>query len=243
MSVSVQKAIVTLSGGYDSVAALLWSLEHYKTRALFIDYGQPYLEQEQQALWYVVDQPQIQQHPAWRGLDMIRVDLRPALEANSSWIPYRNLVIGAVAVNWAVGHAASVVVVGSKSKEWRPDDPVSYKDSTLPFFEGLEQLVDEATEPGRRGMAPRFEMPLVGWDKKKVLAYIRDAGLDLTKLWNCYRTDGIWAPCGECAHCRETQHILETFRAFGTMPALIGDMEDSSRTSRHPDDDATGIKE
>lgn len=220
MSVSVPKAIVTLSGGYDSVAALLWSLERYKTRALFIDYGQPYLQQEQDALYYVTDHPTIQGHPAWRGLDVIRTDLRFGPNPNDPWIPYRNLVIGAVAANWAVAHSAQVVVVGCKSKEYRPEDPVSYMDSTLGFFEGLEELIGDATEPGRKGMAPRFEMPLVGWSKKKVLAYVRDAGLDLRKLWNCYANGD--QPCGKCAHCVETQHIISTFEAFGTIPAMTG---------------------
>lgn len=204
------RALCTFSGGYDSTAALLWSLEQFPTRALFIDYKQPYAPQEREALYYATEECEaIVKHVNWRGYIRHEVDLK--CPPGTRWIPYRNLVIAAVATNIAAADKDRIIVFGSKSAAYRPEDPVSYLDSTYGFYDSLEKFVDSYTEP-RNQPAPTFRMPLMGWSKKLVLEYLNIRGVNLRKLWNCYRTDGQQRPCGECEHCQITQPLIDNIQ-------------------------------
>lgn len=199
-----------LSGGYDSVAALLWALDRGPTSALFVAYRQPYERQERAALQYLVDHGAVTTHPNWRGLHIARVDLQQGFES-SGYVPYRNLVLASVAANWAVSLSCSRVVVGSKSAMFRADDPTSYLDSTSAFFREFDALVALITEPLREAHRPTTIMPLVGLTKSEVLEMIVGYSIDLRRLWNCYGTAG--QPCGTCAHCRETLPLIASIEA------------------------------
>lgn len=197
--------LVLLSGGYDSAAALLWALEQGPTRALFITYNQAYEKQEWRAVQRLVCMDAIAHHPNWKGRYVRGVDLAPV--KGTPWIPYRNLVLSAMAAHWARHFGADRIVVGSKSTEYRPDDPISYADSTAGFYTALNASLCAATEP-HQPPAPLIEAPLMGWDKKGVLLYLHTRGIPLSSLWNCYRTDGGAAPCGTCEHCTGTQPVI-----------------------------------
>ena len=43
--------------------------------------------------------------------------------------------------------------------------------------------------------------------KGQVVKIIIDAGLDITKLWSCYKN--VNKPCGECYHCLEAKKAFE----------------------------------
>lgn len=203
----VKLALCTVSGGFDSAAALLWCLERWPTQAVFVSYGQRYWAQEHRALQYLVEQPVIHDHPNWRHLSSVSADMT-LMPPKNPWIPYRNLVIASLMANVAVGRGAQVVVFGSKSASYRPSDPISYLDSTIQFYRALEALIVTYTEPQNVERCPVFELPLVGQSKVDVLRYIKSAGLDLTKLWNCYREDNGPEPCGVCEHCTITQPLV-----------------------------------
>lgn len=201
--------LCTLSGGYDSAACLLKALELGPTRAFFVDYRQPYGAQEEAALQYLVDEcVAIIEHKNWRGLYVAHCPMG-MMGAGDRWIPYRNLIIAALATNWATAWGCHTIVFGSKSEEYRPHDPVSFIDSTKDFYRNLNELVMKTTEPQRRAGMVSFHLPLIGWDKATVLQLLHKHGVALRRLWNCYREDGEMAPCGGCEHCQATQPLIE----------------------------------
>lgn len=202
-------AICTLSGGFDSTAAMLWSLERQPTRALFIDFGGPYGDQEYAAFFYLVNDSPLAFHPNFKGAKTKRVDLS-VRGTETPWVPYRNLVIAAVALNQAIAHKARAIVFGSKSLAYRPDDPVSFMDSTLGFYQSLDYLAYRYTEPHNQP-SPNFQLPLIDWNKKQVMDYIDKAGINLHKLWNCYFPNEMGMPCGGCAHCKTTLPLLSQY--------------------------------
>jgi 7-cyano-7-deazaguanine synthase in queuosine biosynthesis len=202
------RALCTLSGGFDSTAALLWSLDRWPTEALFVAYGQRYERQERRAVMSLVTTcASISKHKNFRGLRSVSCDMH-LMEPGNPWIPYRNLVIASLATNIAAATGMQQVVFGSKSEEYRPEDPISYMDSTVDFYRSLEHLVYRFTEP-RNKPTPDFRLPLAGWTKKEVLQYLMGAGVELRKLWNCYRGDENPEPCGECEHCVITQPLID----------------------------------
>lgn len=146
----------------------------------------------------------------WEGL--VEVTMTLGTLNGTPWIPFRNLNIAAACANYAAIVEASVVVFGSKSIEHRPDDPISYLDSTAGFYGATERLLREFTGAARQDKVPHFVLPLLGWSKKYVLRYLLRAGVPLDLLWNCYRTDGVNVPCGTCEHCTIMGSILEEVR-------------------------------
>lgn len=201
-------AVCTVSGGYDSTEAYLWSLDQWPTRGLFVDYGQRYVAQERRALYYLLSRPEVDQHPNQCGVKIVECNLALQPLGQSPWIPYRNLVLAAITANMAAAEGCTELVFGSKSKHYRPEDPVSYLDSCMAFYSAFEALVRGITEP-QHPPAPKVHLPLVGWSKHQVLWKLREERhLDLSRLWNCYREDGGMDPCGVCPHCHETQQWL-----------------------------------
>lgn len=202
--------IVTVSGGWDSTAALLMALNEAPfsgpVTGMFVNYNQPYFVQEWTKACALVRQPIIANHPQWQGL--ISVDANLQIDPEVTWVPYRNLVIASMGLHFALARNCRAVVVGSKSLRYRPHDPSSYLDSSLPFYDRLETLAGSITEEMHLP-SPQIWMPIVGWSKTQVLRYLIERGIDARALWNCYRTDGQPEPCGECAHCLESLPLLE----------------------------------
>lgn len=207
--------ICTLSGGYDSVVALCEAMQQGPTLGLFVNYGQRYIEAERRAVAYV--SRHVRNHRHFSGVVEVQAEL--GLVQGTPWIPYRNLVIAAVATNFAIVRHSRHIVFGSKSTHYRPNDPVSFLDSTVHFYDALNQLLRKFAEPHNLAMVPGFQLPCLGWDKKRVLTYLHLRGFDLKQLWNCYREDGGLVPCGTCPHCRETQPLIEAVATFGEYEA------------------------
>lgn len=216
--------VCTFSGGFDSAAALLWSLQQGPTIGLFINYHQPYATQEWVAASRFANSPPVKDHPNWRGFHML--DMWLAMQVNTSWVPYRNLALAALVTNYAASVDAQALVFGSRGRMWHNrlmtwlplrvqsfverhvGEEHGYFDSTSEFFAALHRVIRIYTEPGVP--VPRFELPLVGWNKKRVLQFIADQGGDLRTPWNCYREDRMHVPCGKCAPCRATQPLLHS---------------------------------
>lgn len=196
------KTVLLFSGGYDSVAALDIALKDMKSEVLclFVDYGQPYAAQEFSAAMYAFKHYESKKYPIdWKFCD-IQLGL-----SGEDYVPYRNLVLTALAVNIAAAGDYDAVWTGSKSVEVRKGDTHSFRDSTARFYDMTQELVNYATEGGH--VAPKVFMPVLGWTKERVLQRIHDAGIELQMLWSCYRgKDGL--PCRECHACQVVREAL-----------------------------------
>src|SRR4051812_41670275 len=137
--------IVLLSGGYDSVAVLSMMLRQHFVLALFIDCGQPYAAQERRAVRAVAEH--YRRHPKFIGLQEETVRLRQSDTPVPEYVPFRNLVLTAIAANMAQALGAEVIATGSKTVDIRPDDAYSFRDSSRRFTQLLEDLLLYATEP------------------------------------------------------------------------------------------------
>lgn len=199
----MQSAVLCqLSGGYDSVAALILCQQQYEiVHTVFFDYGQPYARQEALAVEYVLTQVQDVEHHSHS------INIPQTMNGMvSAYVPLRNMVLGALTFSIAASVSISKIAVGNKTLQYRKDDPYCFKDCTRAFYNALGNAASQASESGMM----HVEMPLIkdgkALTKVQVLKIIVEAGMDLKKLWSCYE-DGD-SPCGKCFHCKELQEAI-----------------------------------
>ena len=184
--------LVQLSGGLDSVATLLLSNEKEKTEAFFVDYGQIPIRQEREAARFVCSRTNIK---------LTEVKYRGMAMGSDDYIPIRNLVLGAMAAQYASSIGATTVVVGNKTNEYRKDDPWCWRDCTSSFFKLFTELIKECSEEN----PVVFSMPLIGMSRAEVGKVVDLLGekyeIKKENCWSCYANQE--EPCGICFHCKE----------------------------------------
>jgi len=217
------KILSHLSGGYDSVAACIKLLEEgHNVAGLFFNLDQPYLKREEAAVDYVHDFF-LEKYPNWLGAEMHLTPMMLKLTDSgvpTEYIPVRNFVLAAHSVNIALAKDFEAIAVGSKTIEVRPEDPYSFADCSVDFWQMCEDLTNFCAE-GKTDI--KFLMPLVranvvsddfsevvdytSLTKGEVVQIILDSGMDISKLWTCY---GNFAkPCGTCYHCKEAKKAFD----------------------------------
>lgn len=165
-------SIVLLSGGIDS-AYLLTLLP--RSRALFVDYGQPSAEMERQAARRLVDRF------GWR-LSEVTVpglylgDMERGYGAQV--VPGRNLILIALAANFG-----REVWIGAA-----PQDAANYPDCREAFLGAASHALDVGYHAAVR------------WsDKSRILRRSALGDSVAALCWSCYGSGP--EPCGECDSC------------------------------------------
>lgn len=199
-------AIVCLSGGMDSTAALMWARRRYpRVLAVLFDYGQPNRDQELPYAGHVCVRFGIQRTcimlgesvPRGRGI-LHHIEEHDGREDGQSpaTVTGRN---GIFAVS-AAAHGAEffpngniVLVFGCNAQDAR-----RFPDCHPSFFLKLGELL-------RTAIAREIQVvaPWITSTKAQILEEVRGYGdepaLDaVRKSWSCYRADG---PCGRCSAC------------------------------------------
>lgn len=202
--------VVLFSGGLDSTTALAWALARYdRVQALTFDYGQRHRVEVSLA------------RKAARRLGVpctvLKVDLRqvggsaltdPAiplprsarpLEKTSgpptTYVPFRNGILLALAAAWAEARGVRDLVCG-----FHVADSPDYPDTTPRFVRAMEKAIREGTKAAFGGPAPRVMAPFVGLGKTDIIRKGLALGADYSYSVSCYA--GGELPCRTCASCR-----------------------------------------
>lgn len=202
---SVSNAVVLLSGGLDSTAALCWATRRYiDVRAFAVDYGQPNRDAELTA-----------GHAAAAALEVPYVGiavadaLRPERPAglmagvptpgsvdgiDRAFVPGRNLLLATTAFS----HACT----------WWPTGPIDLilgacEEDQAGFPDCRPSVLGQLAHALSLGIGRelRIRSPWADYTKRQILyACQPDAvGFDLVRRsWSCYRPKG---PCGGCGAC------------------------------------------
>jgi len=213
-------AVVLASGGMDSCVATAWAANRYRLAMLHVNYGQR-TEAKERACFdrqvahfrpetsLTVDLPHLAQIGGSSLTDTrmeIPEDDVPG-QIPSTYVPFRNATLLAVAVAWAEVLGAPRIVVGAVE----PDAP-GYPDCRPAFFEAAGRLIELGTRPKT---AIRVETPVIALSKAQVVAMGADLGAPLDLTWSCYRRED--TPCGACASCLRR---AEAFRDAGVADPL-----------------------
>jgi 7-cyano-7-deazaguanine synthase len=200
------KALVLLSGGLDSTAALLWAMrERGEVHALFIYYGQPSGQNEVEraiAATRELGVPfnRIDIASAFTGLSTGLFQARPSGivgGVDSAFVPARNVVL----LSCAAARALSLwpgepveLVTGFNS-----GDVAGFPDCSLDFVDALVATINLGlAAPARVSIATPWALH----SKREIVEWVAatvPARMPLIEAsWSCYRERG---PCGECTAC------------------------------------------
>ena len=201
-----KRAVVLLSGGMDSCVTLAHALADGATvHALHVNYGQRTQARELQAFHDICDHYQITErlvvdisHLAAIGGSSLTDASMSVAEAKldshdipTSYVPFRNANILAIAASWAEVVGATAIYIGAVE-----EDGSGYPDCRAAFFAAFEEVIALGTKPGPR---VRIVTPLISMTKQRIVEEGTRLAAPLHLTWSCYQ--GQTVACGTCDSC------------------------------------------
>jgi 7-cyano-7-deazaguanine synthase len=201
-----KRAVVLLSGGMDScVVATMLASEGYELNLLHTNYGQRTEGKELACFHALADHLGVARrmvvdigHLAAIGgssltdrhIDVSRADLE-SREVPTSYVPFRNANILAMAVSWAEVIDAGTVAIGAVE-----EDSSGYPDCTKAFYDAFQRTVDIGTRPETR---IAIATPVIHMSKAEIVRTGLALGARFDLTWSCYQSEDL--ACGQCDSC------------------------------------------
>ena len=201
-----QNAIVLVSGGMDScVTAAIAKQENERVAFLHISYGQLTESRERRAFNDIADYYQVSErldisieHLAKIGgssltdkkMEVTDADLE-STEIPTSYVPFRNANMLAIAVSWAEVLGANAIYIGAVA-----EDSSGYPDCRPEFYEAFEKTIEAGTKPET---VIRIKTPIIDLSKAEIVKRGFELSAPLELSWSCYRNEDL--ACGTCDSC------------------------------------------
>ncbi|MCX7930519.1 MAG: 7-cyano-7-deazaguanine synthase QueC [Chlorobi bacterium] len=200
------KAVVLVSGGMDSLVTLaIVHAEGYQCAALHLNYGQRTEERELRAYTDICDHYKITERfvvdvgylSVIGGssltdpqIEVERADLQRR-GIPSSYVPFRNANILAIATSWAEVIGATAVAIGAVE-----EDSSGYPDCREEFFRAFERVIALGTKPETQ---ITILTPVIHLHKDEIVRRGVELGVPFHLSWSCYQRSDI--ACGKCDSC------------------------------------------
>ena len=222
----MNKSIVLLSGGLDSLVSLGLAKEEYNIElALTFDYGQKSLEKEvaasnEIAKYYGLKHEIIEleflkniTHTSVVGDDEVPTDIYGTEEsAKAVWVPNRNGLFLNIAASYADSYDYSHIIIGANKEEGQ-----TFPDNTQEFIAGINESFKYSTMVGVKVVAP-----LINYDKNDIVKFALDNSIPLDMVMSCYNGDtGNKKHCGKCESCKHLLYALEYNKAYDLIERLF----------------------
>ena len=203
----MEESIVLVSGGMDScVTAALAYKNGYSLRFLHINYGQRTEQRELRAFhdiaefYHVPNERRLIisiEHLAMIGgssltdlnMPVSKADLNSSLPP-TSYVPFRNTHIIAVAVSWAEVVHATRILIGAVF-----EDSSGYPDCRPDYFTAFNELIRQGTV--KKNII--IETPIIHLNKKEIIECGIKLNAPLSLTWSCYQEEEM--ACGVCDSC------------------------------------------
>lgn len=202
----VKLAIVLLSGGMDSCVTAAIAKSEYDTIAfLHVSYGQRTEKRERQAFNDIADFYRIEkrldvsiEYLAQIGGSSLTDESIEVSAANleskeipTSYVPFRNANILAIATSWAEVLQANSIYIGAVF-----EDSSGYPDCRPEFFAAFEKTIETGTKPETK---ISIETPLIHLSKAEIVQKGLALNAPLHLSWSCYQSEDL--ACGTCDSC------------------------------------------
>jgi len=214
---SDERAVVLVSGGMDSATTAFEAKQRgYDLYFLHTSYGQETEDKEFACAQRLAENLDVTDflHIATdhltrigassltdNSIDVEEVDLESE-EIPSSYVPFRNANLLAMAVSYAEANGCEAVFMGAHSEDYS-----GYPDCRPEFFDAFQQVIDVGTKPGT---AIELEAPFVDWSKTDIVERGVELEVPYELTWSCYRTEE--PACGTCDACA---YRLKAFQEAG----------------------------
>ncbi len=213
-----KRAVILVSGGMDSATAVYEAIDRgYEPYFLHTSYGQRTETKEYEcakALAEEVDAIDFlhieTSHLSKIGASSLTDEDMEVSDADldsdeipTSYVPFRNANLLAMAVSYAEANNCSAVFIGAHSEDF-----AGYPDCRPAFFDAFQQVVDVGTKPETQ---IDLASPFVEWSKTEIAERGLELEVPYELTWSCYRDE---APaCGTCDSCALR---LEAFQNAGS---------------------------
>ncbi len=198
-------AVVLTSGGMDSCVTTAISASECDLALLHVSYGQRTERRELKAFNDIADFYRAERrrtasiaHLAQIGGSsltdrQIEVSLAnlESKEIPSSYIPFRNAHLLAIATSWAEVIGANRIYIGAVA-----EDSSGYPDCRPEFYEAFGRAIDLGT---RSETKIEVVTPVIQLRKSEIVKLGVELGAPLDLSWSCYRREDV--ACGECDSC------------------------------------------
>jgi 7-cyano-7-deazaguanine synthase len=199
-------AIVLVSGGMDScVSAAIAAAENEELALLHISYGQRTEARERRAFNDIADH-----YGITKRLDVSIVYLAKiggssltdsdiavtdadldSKEIPTSYVPFRNANMLAIATSWAEVLGATSIYIGAVA-----EDSSGYPDCRPEFYEAFQKTIDAGTKPDTH---IEIRTPIIDLSKAEIVKKGIELNAPLHLTWSCYRSEDL--ACGTCDSC------------------------------------------
>lgn len=226
---SMNKSIILLSGGLDSLAALGYSKNHtdYNIElGLTFDYGQKAAEQEistskKICKFYNIDHKVIK-------LDWLKEITKTALvsdsnvptenlhttnSAESVWVPNRNALFLNIAASFSDSFGYNYILYGANKEE-----AGTFPDNTEEFRKQISKLFETSTLTH-----PQVIAPLINYNKDDIVRIAVEDKVPLELVRSCYNSRE--KHCGKCESCNYLKKALLANNCMEYIKLLFEDDE------------------
>ena len=210
-------AICLVSGGMDScVTAAIAQTENDRLAFLHVSYGQRTEQRELRAFEELADHFNVALRLAVsigylaqiggssltdRSID-VAVGNPDAPGVPTSYVPFRNAHLLAIATSWAEVIGAQYIYIGAVA-----EDSSGYPDCRPEFYAAFQNVIDLGTKP-ETNMGIRT--PVIDLKKFEIVQRGLELGAPLDLTWSCYQASD--DACGNCDSCALR---LRAFREAG----------------------------
>lgn len=215
--------VVLTSGGMDScVTTAIAASECDEIALLHVSYGQRTERRELKAFNDIADFYKVERRLATsiahlaqiggssltdRKIEVSQANLA-STEIPTSYVPFRNAHLLAIATSWAEVIGAGRVYIGAVA-----EDSSGYPDCRPEFYEAFQSAIEIGTKPETK---IRIITPVISMRKSEIVRLGIEIGAPLGLSWSCYRSENV--ACGECDSCALR---LRGFREAGLKDTIL----------------------
>lgn len=175
---------ILLSGGIDSSACIAFYIEEgFSISGIFIDYGQPAVQKEEEASAIIAK---------YYGINLKKVKYTGFQNKNDGFIKGRNAFLF-IAALMELPDEVSVLAAGIHSG-------TNYADCTPFFVSKMQSLFDMYTEGGLQ-----LDMPFLKWNKRDIWDFCKSRKVPVELTYSCEK--GLSQPCGKCLSCYDLEEL------------------------------------
>ena len=198
-------AVVLLSGGMDSLVCAALAARDHEPAFLHLNYGQRTERKELECFTAIANHYRVGRRLVVNAAHLSAIGgssltdrsipVADAAEAKggipTSYVPFRNANILAMAVSWAEVLGARKVFIGAVE-----EDSSGYPDCRREFYEAFNNVILLGTKPGS---GIEVVTPVIGMSKGEIVRTGAALGAPFALSWSCYRSED--AACGRCDSC------------------------------------------
>lgn len=201
-----QLAVILVSGGMDScVTTAIAQNQNKEIALLHISYGQRTQERERKAFNDIADFYKVEKRLAIsieylvkiggssltdKTIEISEANLE-SREIPTSYVPFRNANMLAIATSWAEVLEASSIYIGAVA-----EDSSGYPDCRPEFYAAFEKTIEAGTKPETQ---IKIVTPIIHLSKAGIVQKGIELGAPLHLSWSCYRNEDL--ACGTCDSC------------------------------------------